>query len=281
MERVNNLILGGGLVGRMIHECMPDSIILEAKEEHFDKKPNFSFGTNYLWKDLPCFKTKRVKVVTRVDDEPASEASVTRYKNKIGKGHERSAQDWGLQFAPESEGFLVMAVPYANVHYGQKVVSVDLDSKWVVTQNASYKYERLFNTLPLPEFMRMAGLANAYPLETLFKFKPVFVRVVPIPPEAPLHRADVIFVNYVSNPLIEPYRYCDKYAERERHYESLTPIGFPHKRIYPGKIWDDPQVPEIRHELSQKGVFCYGRYGAWKPNELLHETYAEVVNERT
>jgi hypothetical protein len=163
------------------------------------------------------------------------------------------------------------------VMYGQVVVKVDMHEHYVHTTTDHFEYEHLISTLPLNLFMTMAGLENCYPVKTMFKYKPVYVKVVDKPPEAE-YSDRVFYVNYLSNPLQEPYRYCDRFGER--HYESLTPIGFPHKKLYPGKIWNDPMVPEVLSRLSEVDVACFGRYGSWSPNELIHETYHKLVQWR-
>jgi hypothetical protein len=284
---VSYLVLGGGITGRMIKRILPDAEVLEGRLK--PKTPNArdinqGFGTNYFWEPIPIFQTKPMKIVTRIDDLFPTEDSIRRYKNKIGKGDEK-VSDWGLQFQPESTGYFLNELPNEEIAYCHRIVHINLMDKIVNTEfstgkpdeysTVTFTYSHLFNTLPLKDFLVLAGLDHKYPVNTLFKSRAVYVRIVPKPPEAPFND-NFIYVNYLSNPLIEPYRFCDRFGER--HYESLMPIGFPHKKLYPGKIWAAPEIEDILHDLSIQNVHCFGRYGRWNPNELLHETYKEIVS---
>jgi hypothetical protein len=173
------------------------------------------------------------------------------------------------------------------VEYNRRVTNVDLKTHLVtVSINQpngkptlkTYQYDSLISTIPLNELVILAGLDARYPVETTFRYRPVYVKITLKPPEA-LYRDDVVYVNYISNPLIQPYRYCDRFGER--HYETLHPIGFPHKKLFPGKIWAAPNIPFILQELEANQVYCFGRYGAWAPDELLHTSFERIVAWRS
>jgi len=272
--KVKNLVLGGGIVGQMVNALLPVYVI---EKNPAPKKPNQAFGTNYLWEPIPIFDTKEMEIVTQVDGQDATEESIRRYKTKIGKTHEK-ADEWGLQFQPVTTGHFIVNYPEVDILYGHEVSSIDLKEYdvYINTSDSTlrFKYDRLISTIPLNNLVMLAGMDRKFPVKTIFKYKQVYVKIVPKPLDAPKPDG-VIYVNYLSDPLIEPYRYCDRFGER--HYESLLPIGFPHKRLYPGKLWKNPLIFTVLEALERENVYCLGRYGRWNPNELLHETYKDLI----
>jgi hypothetical protein len=273
------IILGGGITGRMV-QYLKGGVIFESKLTLTEKQVSQNFGTNYLWKPIDGFTTKAMRVVTRIDDALPTDDSIRRYKNKIGKGSEPE-NEWGLQFQPESIGYFIEKYPSDNllIKYGYRVIEINLKNKWLKVddmeskQVLTFTYDTLISTLPLNQFVALTESSIKFPLQTAFQCRPVYVRIQQTPIES-LRSQDEVYVNYISNPLVQPYRYCDRFGER--HYESLTPIGFPHKRLYPGKIWKCNLTEPILNNLAAFDVFCFGRYGRWNPNELLHETYEEI-----
>ena len=275
-------ILGGGITGRIVHSLVPNSTVLEAEDESKAKRLSQSYGTNYLWEPIEGFNLKEVKVVTRIDDDLPTKESVQRYKNKIGKGSEEESE-WGLQFQPESRGYFIMSCPPAEILYGCRVLGIDMDARSIAVLRPDKEglsgletlhYDQLLSTIPLSTLVSLTRMDTSFPAKTTFKFKPVYVKVAPRPPEARFQQDDTVYVNYLSNPLQEPYRYCDRFGER--HYESLMPMGFPHKKLSPGKIWKDSTTDVILKILAEQEIHCFGRYGRWNPNELMHETYNYV-----
>ena len=272
------IILGGGIVGQMAKQVLPEAIVFE-RNEASNRKPNQAFGTNYLWEPIPLFQTQEMEIHTHVDGRDATTETIKRYKNKIGKSHEGESE-WGLQFAPMSRGHFIVEYPMVSIFYEHNIWAIDLTKKSMVVETPSggktFEYDNLISTIPLNELVRLTGMDKAFPVKTIFKFRPVFIKIQPKPMESP-YTDKQIYVNYISNPLVEPYRYCDRFGER--HYESLLPMGFPHKKISPGKIWKNPLINSVLKALEQANVTCLGRYGRWNPNELLHETYADLMEK--
>lgn len=275
---VKYLVLGGGITGRIVQSILKDSWILESKEDD-SSNLSFNFGTNYLWKPIPGFEVVPVHVSTRVDEAYPTKESILRYKNKVGKGGE----DWGLQFEPESTGYLITGLPIAKISYRHRVVRINPDIRKVEIEISekdkspkfqTFFYHYLISTIPLVDLIRLCGLETQYPLQTSFIHRNIYVKVVPRP-ENYVSSDNMIYVNYVSNPLTDTYRYCDRGNKRHCEYLNI-PGGFPYRKLYPGKLWSSPFISIIRSELKQKNIFCFGRYGKWNPNELLHETYEEV-----
>ncbi len=272
----DTIILGAGAVGRLAHAMCPNSLVLEARPKEGFVGINQLFGTNYLWEDIPGFDTMRMKVVTHVDGFPATEKAIQRYKNKIGKGHETSS-DWGLQFQPTSTGYFIKGYPDTkDIHYDERVLVVDLEERYVITESSnrtrqSYRYRTLISTIPLPMLVLTTALHLKYPVSN-FTSKPVYVyRTIP---EEMTMLLDYVYVNYVSDPTKPYYRYCDRFGER--HYEALTPYTKNMTEMKPGKIWYNAQAAEILSLMEQHNVFCFGRYGRWESNQLLHESYEHL-----
>ncbi len=270
------VVLGGGITGQMVQWFHPDALILERNPEQRSDRLTREFGANYLWQPIPEMKCKAIRVVTHVDGEPGTDESIQRYKHKIGKPSDIG--QWGLQFKPVTVGYVATRYPLCTVQHDCEVVRVDLERKEVHFQNNHMaglcRYDLLINTLPLPLFCRMAQLDGSVPIESMFKNQPIYVRIVPRPPDA-TQPPEVLYVNYLSDPLIECYRFCDR--DSERHYEGLTPMGtLPSKKLFPGKIWGSPDVQQLLKSLTAKQVVCLGRYGRWAPDELLHETYGAI-----
>lgn len=271
------LILGGGITGRIVQNVLKDGVILESKEEH-PSNLSFNFGTNYLWKSIPGFESTPIHISTRVDEALPTSESVHRYKNKIGKGGE----DWGLQFEPESIGYMITDLPEADILYQHRVVrirpemkevEVEINEKEKSPRYEIFFYQNLISTIPLLNLVQLCDMNTKYPSKTSFVYKEIYVKIIPRPKKQ-VSSSNTIYVNYVSNPLVEEYRYCDR--GNERHIEYLNSPKFPYRKLYPGKLWVSPFIPIIRSELLGYGIFCFGRYGKWNPNELLHETYEEV-----
>jgi hypothetical protein len=89
----------------------------------------------------------------------------------------------------------------------------------------------------------------------------------------------VFYVNYLTDPRIPAYRYCDR-PNGERHWEGLSNLGgVPNKKLVPGKIHDiDPNTrKDIMFMLQCCNIFCFGRYATWRSNELVHQTWKDIV----
>jgi hypothetical protein len=133
-------------------------------------------------------------------------------------------------------------------------------------------YDILVSTIPLYSLLNMLQLREP---PGRLQHKPIFFKVTARPPDAP-YPTEVMYVNYLSNPDIPPYRFCDRFGER--HYESILPFDGPSvKRYAPGKILSHPGVPSILEELEGFGIYTFGRYGSWHPDELIHETWHRIA----
>lgn len=267
------VVIGGGVSGRIVQYFFRDATLLEAETEKDRMKSQMSeFGANYLWQSLPGFKCRGIKVVTKVDGEIPNPSSIKRYKNKIGKGYE-NREDYREQFKTVVDGYEIVEHPSCTISYGQRVTKVNPKNKVVYTDTNAYGYDKLFSTIPLPELVKLSGFQFRYPMETVFKFKPIYIRINRYMGSSLMD--GVYYVNYVSDPTVPEYRICIRNGQK--HVESLSPFEEGTSiRLAPGKIYDNLYVPEILNDFRCLDIHPVGRFGKWTSDELIHTTYEEV-----
>lgn len=265
--------IGGGMTGRMLNHLCPAAKVFEARSFLPEDQLMVNFGTNYLWKFLPGFSCKPIKVITHIDGRDATEASIKRYKTKVGKSYE-SAEDCLEQFEPESRGWEIVGYPENSIMYGYRAVEVDIKSRTVtfVVDGDPFRveYDMLFSSIPLNILVSLCGLDYTYPVNTTFKSSPITVAI---------HgdynfESSLIYVNYISDPTIPEYRVCQRNGKI--HVESLRPLEGNTIKLFPGKIHDNPLTREIVRYLNAHDVFPVGRFGKWSSDELIHNTYEEL-----
>lgn len=272
MTRVSLAVIGGGINGQLFKFAVPEAVI-------FDWKPNppakltRQFGANYLWEPIPDIPCRSFEVITAIDGDiiPTLE-KVIRYKEKIGKPGDTA--DWQRQFQPRMRGYEFESFPPTSILYGHRIVQIDRAARTITfDKQGEVQYDLLISTIPLYSLLSLLGMPE--PAGRL-RYRPIFTKKTARPPDAP-YPEDVMYVNYLSNPDLPPYRYCDRFGER--HYESLVPFdspGYTH-RLTPGKIYMHPGVPGVLELLAGYGIFTFGRYGSWEPDELIHETWARIT----
>lgn len=269
------VVIGGGISGRIVQLFFNRAVVLEARDEIKESQLTRNFGTNYLWEPLEGFKCRKLDVVTHVDGSEPTEASIKRYKNKIGKGYE-NREDYMEQFHPHSTGWEIEEYPPCKIQYNMEVKEVDILRKVITcidmktAVEVHWNYDFLFSTAPLPVLVKLCGLQNKYPTNTMFKYKPIYIKIEDVPSRNP----DMIYVNYVSDPTVSEYRFCIRNGKK--HIESLSPMTPEDKKIYPGKIYEDPHVEKLLSDLKENDIIPIGRFGKWASDELVHSTYNEV-----
>jgi hypothetical protein len=274
---MKTIVIGGGITGRMVKLVDPTATIYDwGQRPTGDRGLTRAFGANYLWEPLEGFECAEVEVVTHVDGTPATPASVLAYKRKVFK--ESDGGDWGLQFKERTVGYELLAFPDVDIVYETRVKYIDAERHVVGLQATNgpvreEEYDRLVSTIPLFALLPMThlGLDNVD-----FSYSPIYVKVSARPPDAPFPPS-VMYVNYLSSPDVPAYRFCDRGGER--HYEGLTTMGvLPTKKLVPGKIRPLPETKrrQIVDYLGEFGIRCFGRYGTWRPDELVHDTWKEI-----
>lgn len=269
------VVVGGGITGRLVGFRNPGAVILDWGPPPRNDRLTRNYGTNYLWEpllDIPC---RAFSVVTHVDGRVPTGASIAAYKlkvNKVGDGG-----DWSRQFQHETIGYEIDEMPQIPIFYQRRIVEIDPVRHRVIDgAGFIHTYDKLVSTIPLPSLLDLvAEQLVTSPSMWKFRSDPVYVKIGPRPPDAP-YPEDVLYVNYLSNPDVPPYRVCDRFGER--HWEGLTDMGLaPTKLLKPGKIHPYPHTETWRKLLATHEIYCFGRYATWRPDELVHETYREIV----
>ena len=263
-------VIGGGITGQLIQFCIPHAQILDwSKPPKVKRQLTRMFGANYLWEPLDGIECKEFTVITHVDGEEANYESIRRYKEKIGKSFDQA--HWDAQFKTVMKGYNIASLPNVKISYDCRVKEIFVkDKRLLLSSGEDIEYDILISTVPLYALMDMCNVPQKRP----FQYKPIYIRIEERPLEAP-YPESTWYVNYLSDPDISPYRYTDR--DRKRHYEGLTSMGrIPTRKISPGKIYPNPTVPPILELLEKENIFCFGRFGRWDPEELLHTTYSNI-----
>lgn len=273
MRHVHIAVLGGGITGQLVQFHVPEAEVYDWQTAMARRRRPLTrqWGANYLWKPLDGIECRSFPVVTTVDGSPPTLHAVSRYKDKIGKSGD--VVGWERQFQHEMTGYDFVRLPDARITWEHRAVSIDRTEHVIeFADQESVRYDTLVSTVPLYALLSLLGMPE--PTGRL-KMKPIFFKVTARPPDAP-YPLETMYVNYISDPAIPPYRFSDRMGER--HYESIVPFEGPSSRRYaPGKIFPHPQVPEFLDVLRGYGIHTFGRYGSWNPDELIHETWDRIV----
>lgn len=276
---MNILVIGGGITGRLVQHALPEAKLFDWGSPPADGRLTRQWGANYLWKPIPGLSCREFPVITHVDGEPATAASIRRYKEKVGKGDEPQ-DSWWAQFQEHTTGYEFTSLPPAEIQYGMRVVEILADRRCVVWSNGVVmSYDFLVSTIPLFSLLDLLGeVGDALRRWTdgRLTYQPIYVRAMARPPDA-RYPPETLYVNYLSDPTLEPYRWCDRGAER--HYEGLTAMGaVPNKKLVPGKIRDLPSGIRlsVMDRLNRMGIYCFGRYASWNSDELVHQTWRQI-----
>jgi hypothetical protein len=212
--------------------------------------------------------------MTHVDGRPQTNDSVMAYKIKVGKQGDQVP--WGDQFQLQMTGFEIDEPLDTFVQYNQRVVSISTQTRMIRFANTSIPsviYDTLVTTIPMPILLSFLD-EGSWQVNEPWESKAIFVRVEKRPPDAP-YPLDVLYVNYLSDQTVLPYRVTDRFGFR--HYEGLTPMGFlPTKKITPGKIYAHKETAGLIERLRVCSIFPFGRFATWDPEELVTDTFRNM-----
>lgn len=151
---------------------------------------------------------------------------------------------------PSRGGFIAFAAKLqggARIHFEHTVTSVDLSARLITFSNGrQHRYEKLINTLPLPEFIRLA--ANV----------PAGIKQA----AETLSCSSLLLVNVTANhPARQPYHWLyvydgDKFSTRINHTELLSPNNAP---------------------IGKTGIQVEVYASRYKPFQASHAQIAEAV----
>lgn len=271
MEHVHLAVIGGGTVARLFQHQCAEAVLFDWQSFRPQAAQTRDNGANYLWEPIPGLPYKEFEVITHVDGATATEASVRRYKDKIHKTGDLDG--WERQFTPRMKGYDFIEPIQATIRWEHRIEYIER-SKQILHfhDKAPVQYDILVSTIPLYALLNMVGIPQ--PTGQL-QAKPIYIKVIARPPDAPMPR-EVVYVNYLSDPAVHPYRFCDRFGER--HFEAITPYERMHtKRIIPGKIYPHAMVPEVLDLLEGYNIYTFGRWGSWAPDELIHESWHRMT----
>lgn len=269
MRKVRIACIGGGITGQLVQFNIPETQVYDWQPT--PRRLTRSMGANYLWEPLEGIPCRQFKVITHVDGATPTLEAVERYKQKIGKTGDVAG--WERQFQPEMDGYDFTELPAARIQYGHRVEFVDRIHHQLSFAGGvePVQYDHLVSTIPL--FALLSMLEMRVPNGGL-RFKPIYFKITARPPDAP-YPVETMYVNYLSSPMMRPYRYCDRFGER--HFESIVPFSAHDiRRFTPGKIYAHAAVPAILEELAGFNIQTFGRYGSWQSDELVHETFKNI-----
>lgn len=271
---MNVVVIGGGFIGQLIQLVYPKARLLDwrktAPVNHLDTR----IGPQYLWEPITYDGVVSLSfpVRTRIDGLLPTETSILAYKKKIGK--EFDGGDWGLQFQPETVGWM-SELPVPRVEYGQQVVMVDLPGHTLGMKDfTTITYDLLVNTIPMPSFLEAMLVGPQY--NEAFKSDAIYMGK-----REHLHvGADdgTMLLNYISMPDDPHYR--ETTVGITKFYETLQdppPTVGRYTRIAPGKIHQHPENETIVRSLASYQCYCFGRFATWRPDELAHESWKEIL----
>jgi hypothetical protein len=271
VSHVHIAVIGGGMNGQLVQHAIPEAEIFDWKPEPTDRQLTRSVGANYLWEPIPGLECREFLVHTRIDGFLPTLERIHSYKEKIGRNGD--VEGWERQFQPEMKGYDFVALPEPRVHYDHRISSINRTQHRIAfVKHAPVTYDFLISTIPLYSLLSLLDMPEP---EGGLRFKPIFTHQVPRPPDAPFPE-EMMYVNYLSSPAMVPYRLCDRFGVR--FYESIEPFpsGIKSRRLTPGKIFYNPRVLDVKFHLAAQGIYTLGRYGAWNPDELIHETWMNI-----
>lgn len=276
------LVIGGGITGQLVKMVVPSARVLDWRVPG----PNVpiprltrQYGANYLWEPIDRLECRPIHVLTHVDGQTATWDAVKRYKTKIGKDHEVvgvvPTDPLPEQFCEHQTGYEIIGIPPTPIEYGMRVSRIFPAERCLEIRGLrshTLEYDVLVSTIPLYSLLSLARMSTPMPL----RHTPIWVHVGRCPPDSPATLAGTdMYVNYLTTD-VAPYRVTDRSGER--HYESLSPMAnVSHKRLIPGKILPSIDVPGVLDQLVQHDIWCFGRYGRWSSDELVHQTYQYIV----
>jgi hypothetical protein len=280
---VKTIILGGGMVGTLAKYLIPDATVLDWRKppsKGHGHAPR-QYGAMYLHRPLEGLPCREFRVYTTIDGAPATHATAAMYKAKVGKPEDMLVPNWRKQFVEVTVGFEAEALPIPEVQWDMYVTAINLDTKVMTLRDGhTIPYDRLISTIPLYSLMEMLSLVGPTPL----RYHAIAVRTgqVPLDLSFDQRQGNDAYVNYISTMETPVYRTTDRNSER--HYEWLhdpkAGMNLPSKVLTPGKIYREDWTEAAIFELAKHNIWCAGRMACWRPNELLHDTYASLMNMR-
>jgi hypothetical protein len=267
---MNIVVIGGGFVGQLVQLALPDARVFDHRKEppldHLETRR----GPQYLWQPIPGVQNEEFKVTTLVDGEKPTELGIRAYKQKIGKLNDGG--DWGRQFQHETVGYHAH-LPKPRVEYGRTIRMVDLPGQAIGLDSEVIKYDVLINTIPLPKFIDLLIVGPS--INEKFRNDPIYMTLYPDRDRRRFREMkEGIVLDYITAPKNPVYRQTTR--DGDLFCESITPIDGSVK-IFPGKIHPHDEAAHAIAQLAAFDCYCFGRFATWRPDELAHETWEDIM----
>jgi GT2 family glycosyltransferase len=168
--------------------------------------------------------------------------------------------------------------------FGEPVLRIDLPRRRVTTRSREIAFDRLVSTLPMPEFMRLAGMRM--PIELLGGGAQIVVAKAAQPVAAnrlvydcdgatPIFRAFVPRDGFVLAQVAPGQWRADSSRIAERIAQLFALDAAPHvlrrftiDNCYPLAVSDDGHRQQVFDDLEGSGVTMFGRAAEWKYLDL-------------
>lgn len=170
------------------------------------------------------------------------------------------------------------------------VTSLDFVKRVVYTkQGFSWQYRKILSTIPLPILEKMspwAGMMGPSGEPFVFRSKPIYLRHVPIKAKDEWIEqigTNGMGVTYCASDCHSWYRETIHVRENDlltmARQERMTQEGAD-ICLKPGKIWYQNEfnkydIESLIRECQLSGVYCFGRYGTWRPKYLTSDVWSE------
>ena len=262
------VVIGGGYVGQLVQLAMHSVRILDWRKKPPIDHLETRMGPQYLWEPIPGVESYSFPVMTLVDGRPPTGDAILAYKQKIGKEHDGG--DWGLQFQHMMTGYHSQ-LPIPRIEYNRRVVSVDLaNHRLLLSDDAVIDYDVLINTIPLNVFLSLCYIPPI--VIDPWRHDVIHMRIEPLGRNV----YDGMVLNYLSDPKDRYYRLTTWQAQA--FAETLHPVpGDITRPLIPGKIHTHRESERVLKDLSVFDTFCFGRFATWRPDELAHETWKQIM----
>jgi len=196
---------------------------------------------------------------------------------------------------------LLQRIPANNIHYEEKIVSVDTLRKVVQTDKDTYAYNYLISSLPLNRFVEMCD-DSVYTDQSLFSYNQVLVfnlgfdqpsidteiHWIYVPDNSINFYRAGFYNNIIGNEKLSMYieiGYPKDYQITQQEIEMQLQLTLDnlrkmkiineHKVVYYQSIVMDPayvhitqsgqkKVDELKSVFEERDIYLLGRYGQWK-----------------
>jgi hypothetical protein len=272
MERFPVVILGGGINGRFAKLQIPEAEIFE-KNIQGEKFTVEFMSADFSRIEVPELECKPCVMRSLINGKVADHKAIQMYKTSKGNNTPLSYGDI-KQFLPEQRVFKVK-LPEVPINYGMEAIHIDVFDKTIQFAGETVVgYGCIISTIPLPVLLRTLGFLGDGGMRDLLSFprKTIYYHEMQLPvphsPDYSIHTVDYIVDE--SSPIYRR-QYCGDRQSEESYYNFTGAV-----KIVPGKIFPSSVTEELCDDLTQYSIYCYGRYGRWRPSEHMHETFKHL-----